>query len=156
MVAAACPRGGMTPQLLKVTYWYLAVMELTGEVERSLGQLTRTLEAHVGPQDLDGHGVADALEVSLGGPLRDDDLVYARKCEGHAIAEAALGEGTHATLAAILDRLEDDVASRDNIQPKAFIRRCTRYGYNIKGGVSMYMRRDAKERCRCGKRATEP
>ena len=117
-------RGGVSPQLLKVIYWYLAVMELTGEVERSLGQLTRTLEAHVGPQDLDGHGVADALEVSLGGPLRDDDLVYARKCEGHAIAEAALGEGTHATLAAILDRLEDDVASRDNIQPKAFIRSC--------------------------------
>ena len=39
--AAGC--GGMSPLLLSVTYWYLAVMDLTGEIERGLGQMTKTL-----------------------------------------------------------------------------------------------------------------
>jgi hypothetical protein len=64
------------------------------------------------------------LEVALGGPLREDDLAHASARAGDASTARDLGEDSHAALATILDRLEDDVAGRENVQPKAFLRRC--------------------------------
>ena len=54
--------------------WYLSVCGLTGGVERNLGRLTKTLEAHQGPLSEDADTIQTLLHLDLDGPRSESDI----------------------------------------------------------------------------------
>ena len=54
--------------------WYISVTALTGGVERSLGRLVKTLEAHQGPLSEDASLIQALLHVDMDGPKHERDI----------------------------------------------------------------------------------
>ncbi len=63
---------GVVRQLVE---WYISVTALTGGVERSLGRLVKTLEAHQGPLSEDANLIQALLHVDMDGPKHEKDIV---------------------------------------------------------------------------------
>ena len=62
---------GVVRQLVE---WYISVTALTGGVERSLGRLVKTLEAHQGPLSEDASLIQALLHVDMDGPKHEKDI----------------------------------------------------------------------------------
>ncbi len=63
---------GVVRQLVE---WYISVTALTGGVERSLGRLVKTLDAHQGPLSEDASLIQALLHVDMDGPKHEKDIV---------------------------------------------------------------------------------
>ena len=73
--AEALDQGICSAGLASLVYWYIALIDITGPVERNLGKLVAVWSQHVGSHDQDGMSLAAALEVTLEGPMCESELV---------------------------------------------------------------------------------
>jgi len=88
--AAALDQGICSAGLASLVYWYIALIDITGPVERNLGKLVAVWLQHVGSHDQDGMSLAAALVVALEGPMCESELVAV-----HSSSTQLAGGGMH-------------------------------------------------------------
>ena len=97
--ALAC--GHCPGELPHLVYWYISILDNTGDVERGLGQLLRSAEAHAGT----GHIVQnDIFWVFQHGPSSEEELLSSQRGSGVSLPPG--GERGDAKLDQLL-RMED-------------------------------------------------
>ena len=73
----------------RLVEWYLSVCGLTGGVERNLGRLTKTLDAHNGPLSEDADVIQALLHLDMDGPRSESDVAASCADAGSAKEQVA-------------------------------------------------------------------